>query len=345
MPDTPVANLMAGANSSKSPLDVVSETVGEPTTKAFETLGNETRLAILLALWEAKSPGPPVSVTSEPPVSFSELRERVGIRDSGQFNYHLDKLTGTFVESTDEGYLLTTTAEQVLGAVFAGTLADQSSFEGEPIDAECGQCGGPLVIDYNDGIILERCTSCEGVWQEPGDPPGTRSKGYLPPVGLENRTPQEFHRKGNTWTRHRLLSMMEGVCPRCTGTVTTHMHVCEDHDADEGTICEQCGSEFEFQSLFTCDVCKLAWWVPARATIFTEVAVKSFFHEHGLDYDVLFDTSSVEKLRNAFKDTELRSDDPFELAVTVELGGDRLEIRLDGDARVIDLSETELETN
>jgi DNA-binding transcriptional ArsR family regulator len=47
--------------------------------EAFAVVGNETRLAILEALW--RSP--------ERPVTFSDLRRRVGMRDSAQFNYHL----------------------------------------------------------------------------------------------------------------------------------------------------------------------------------------------------------------------------------------------------------------
>lgn len=59
---------------------------------AFGLLGNETRLAILQALGDAADP-----------LSFSELRDRVWVSDSGQFNYHLDQLTGPFVGQTDEG--------------------------------------------------------------------------------------------------------------------------------------------------------------------------------------------------------------------------------------------------
>lgn len=325
---------MAGANSSASPLDAVTDTVGEPTIEAFETLGNETRLAILLALWDAKSPGPPVSEPSDPPIPFSELRERVGIRDSGQFNYHLDKLTGPFVESTDDGYLLTTAAEQVLSAIFAGTLSEHSSFEGEPIDSECGRCGGSVVIDYADGTLLQRCTNCTGTWREPGDPPGVLSKGYLPPVGLENRTPQEFHWQGNTWTRHRLFSMVEGACPRCSGTVTTHINICEGHDTEDVSICDQCGSEFEFQTNFVCDICKHSWWVPASMPIFTEAAVRAFYHERGLDHDALYDASETEKLRDSIEQVEVTTGEPFELVVTVEIDGDRLEVTLDDEAHV-----------
>lgn len=330
---------MADINTSESPLERLADTVGEPTTEAFKILGNDTRLAILLALWEAKDPGPPLNEPSEPSVPFSELRERVGIRDSGQFNYHLEKLADTFVESTDGGYTLTTSAEQVLSAVFAGTLSDQPSFEDEPIDAECNRCGTAVVIDYTDGTIIERCPSCEGIWGVPDDPPGTLSKGYLPPVGLKNRSPQEFHRTGNTWTRHRLYSMMEGACPDCSGTVSTTVTVCDDHDTGGGSVCGHCGGIYEFQTLFTCDVCKAEWWVPAHAPIFTDVAVTAFFFEHGLNPDVLYDKSAREELGAAIERAAVRAQDPLELVVTVALDGDRLDVLLDGEARVVDVSE------
>ena len=58
--------------------------------EAFSVVGNETRLAILEALWAAP----------ERPVTFSELRSRVGMADSAQCNYHLYRLTGQFVAKT-----------------------------------------------------------------------------------------------------------------------------------------------------------------------------------------------------------------------------------------------------
>ena len=57
---------------------------------AFELLGNETRVRILQTLG-----------TADEPVPFSELHDRVGLRDSGQFNYHLDRLVGHFLQKTD----------------------------------------------------------------------------------------------------------------------------------------------------------------------------------------------------------------------------------------------------
>ncbi|NIS32577.1 MAG: helix-turn-helix domain-containing protein, partial [Actinobacteria bacterium] len=50
---------------------------------AYGLLGSEPRIGILQALGEA-----------DRPVTFSELKERVDVDDSGRFNYHLSKLEG-----------------------------------------------------------------------------------------------------------------------------------------------------------------------------------------------------------------------------------------------------------
>ncbi|WP_438267488.1 DUF7347 domain-containing protein [Haladaptatus halobius] len=52
--------------------------------------------------------------TAEKPLTFSELRERVGIRDTGRFNYHLSKLRERFVRETDDGYDLGHAGERVI---------------------------------------------------------------------------------------------------------------------------------------------------------------------------------------------------------------------------------------
>lgn len=59
---------------------------------AFAVLGNETRLGILRALWDAYNPQ-----ETDNSVPFSEFYDRVGFDDTGNFNYRLGKLTGDFV--------------------------------------------------------------------------------------------------------------------------------------------------------------------------------------------------------------------------------------------------------
>lgn len=70
---------------------------------AFAALSDSNRVAILEALWEADGHE----------ASFSDLRSAVGMRDSGQFNYHLGKLTDQFVRQTDDGtYALSVDGER-----------------------------------------------------------------------------------------------------------------------------------------------------------------------------------------------------------------------------------------
>lgn len=338
MTRTMVFGNMVGENSIEPGLDAVAETVGEQVIEAFEVLGNETRLAILLTLWEAQEPGGPTAEAEDVALSFSALRERLGRPDSGQFNYHLGKLVGPFVGQSDEGYTLTTSAERILHAIFAGALTDPSSFDGEPIDTGCYRCGAPTVIDYEDGMLLQRCTSCEGGFQGPRLPPRTLGRLYLPLAGLTNRTPQEFFRTRNTWDRHRWMSMAKGVCPDCSGSVTAALHICEAHDTADGTVCANCGQSWDPQWAFVCEVCKLDWHIPGFSPIFTATGVRAFFYEHGRDHDALYDAAAYDKLIDPIEAVDVTAEDPVELRVTVELEGDRLTVTLDADANVSGVS-------
>lgn len=65
----------------------------------FAMLANEDRLAILTAVVRADGCG-------EAPLSFSTLRSRVDVRDSGRFSYHLQELTGHLITRSADGYSL-----------------------------------------------------------------------------------------------------------------------------------------------------------------------------------------------------------------------------------------------
>lgn len=105
--------------------------VREEALTALETLSSEHRLAILRALADASGP-----------VSFSELRQRVGIEDAGLFNYHLTELCERFVTETERGYDLGYRGERVVLA------AGDTDPETGPVDQEMGErvcpvCGEP----------------------------------------------------------------------------------------------------------------------------------------------------------------------------------------------------------
>lgn len=90
---------------------------------ALSALGDETRIAILRELADA-----------ETSLSFSELRERVGVRDTGRFNYHLTKLCEYFVRDTGDGYELGHAGARVVDA--AGNAHPDPDLE-----AACPVCG------------------------------------------------------------------------------------------------------------------------------------------------------------------------------------------------------------
>lgn len=329
---------MARSDTPKSPIEKVSEQIGGLATTPFEILGNDTRLAILVALWDAIDPGFPPPNSESDTMTFSELRERVGMRDSGGFNYHLNRLVGPFVEQRGDGYTLTNTAEQILRRIFAGTFADHESFEGEPSEVECHRCGGSTVLDYDDGILIVRCTSCEGAFGGQDHPPGTLAESERPPAGFVHRTPYEFFQHGNAWDRHRFESATDGVCPDCSGRVSTEIRRCHDHEASAEAVCDTCGWVDEFSAIMVCGICKSTFGTPAKSLVFMELPVKVFFYERGVDPDEGWDTWS-NVLRESINQVKVLNDDPLELSVTVELDGDQLHVRFDDAGQLVGVSD------
>ena len=143
-----------------SPLDAVAGDGATCATEAFAALGDETRLAVLLARREACDPADP-----DDGVPFSRLRERVGVRDSGRFNYHLDRLEGRFVRRVENGYALRRSGRQLVRTVVAGTSIEEPALEPTGIDADCPFCGAPLAATYEDEWLYRVCTGCLGAYE------------------------------------------------------------------------------------------------------------------------------------------------------------------------------------
>ena len=100
--------------------DEVSAEGGEPLApdESFALLGNETRVRILVALADA-----------DDALHFSTLHDRVDLRDSEQFNYHLDRLVGHFVDRTDDGYELRQAGSRVVEAILSGAVTEDPVLE------------------------------------------------------------------------------------------------------------------------------------------------------------------------------------------------------------------------
>lgn len=261
--------------------------------EAFWLLGEETRLAILRSVWAA----------DEAVSSFSEIRERIGSPDSGQFNYHLGQLKGPFVTEVEDGYRLTQAGREVVRAVMAGTLTERPETAPRPIGADCVECGGDLVFRYDEYGIVE-CSDCGAtlMWNE------------FPPAGLADRASAEMARAFDRWTQHRFRLAMDGVCPNCAVSLST-------------SVLNRNGEAGDPASLHRCSNCKYEARVPLPGHVLGHPAVISFLY--GADIDVTSMPYWEWRALAATFDETVVSTDPWRARVTIEAGGRVLELTLD----------------
>lgn len=292
---------------------------------AFTLLGNETRIEILQALWDAYDPHVDYDA-----VSFSDLYERVDIEGTGHFNYHLGQLVGHFVMETDDGYELAEPGFRIVRAIVAGTATEDPTLAPTPIDVCCVRCDGPVEVSHENGTTWVRCTECEGFWSQRG---GAIVGFDLPPEGLRDRTPDEILDATIVYALQRVTTMSNGVCPDCAGTVDASLTVCEDHDAGDG-ICDACGEHFLGIITYVCDSCKYDFRTPSWEPLTDHPEIVDFYHDHGIDHG----HNSWETIRRCYQWREqLLSADPPRLRVTVPLEGDKFHATLDETGTVVEI--------
>lgn len=296
---------------------------------AYAALGNETRLTIVRTLWEHWTEGP---------VPFSELRRDVGMRDAGQFHYHLRQLRGHFVRSSDDGYELTPAGFKIAQSVVAGTGIDEPGFDAAVLAADCPRCGSPVELRYADGMIRLYCTDCAGFWRG-ADEYGSVEPGYLfgwefPPAGLEGRDPDEILAAAVVHLFVRTRSLAAGACPDCGGRATGSLSVCGEHDPGDG-VCDACGRYFLGAVGWRCATCKLLFGAPSWAVAAVNPAVRTARSDEGVGYHDepwrLLNVGYREGWEEAVVD-----DDPPRLRLSIPTDGDDRELLLDENGRVVE---------
>jgi DNA-binding transcriptional ArsR family regulator len=98
----------------------VERGAGLAASEVFQTLADETRVAVLVELLAAERAG-------EAPRSFSELQQATGAESSARFAYHLRQLGDHFVRKggegeSESGYVLTAAGRRAAEAIVAGTF-------------------------------------------------------------------------------------------------------------------------------------------------------------------------------------------------------------------------------
>lgn len=249
-------------------------TIPTAAVDSFSVLANETRLSILLTLWEAQ-----YGAKGPDSLAFSELRERVGMRDSGQFNYHLETLTDRFIKKTEVGYGLTYGGARFIRTILAWEPADSPTIEPTKLDRHCPFCGAPIEISYSEEFVAVDCTQCKGFGSAID---GALQKGPLPPAGVVGRTPDEVLLIAVIYHLHLTDPMLKGVCPECTAPVERRLRCCSDHDASDGS-CTACGSRFLGTIPMHCQNCYAPNLAPVWNLVMQHPAVISFFYDRDIE--------------------------------------------------------------
>lgn len=310
-----------------------------PPEEAFELLGHETRLAILYALWEEEELESPGAYPGSP-VSFTTLRKRVGMRDGSQFNYHLKKLVGPFVHATGDGYVLRRAGYQIMSAVLSGSLTELELLDEVPISEQCPLCGEQVVLELGTERMLDwllaRCTYCEGGWEIPDLPSGVLMLvDPLEPAGVANRNPDEMYQTLVARTVHDFSLVAEGLCPACSGPISTSPLICDEHVVEPGRVCNTCGTIFEIRFHNVCDVCGQAWYSASDRHFVNHPTVHAFYHEHG------YDPFSHDWLRiqgETILEQTVIGDDPAEIETEISIDGDTLYVTIDEQGSILNVN-------
>lgn len=273
----------------------------------FSLLGNEIRVDILRALWE----------TPDTHTTFSELYDAVEMSDTGQFNYHLGKLVGTFIRKTEEGYELSFAGEHIIGAVLSGVYTETGNIDPIDIDDPCHRCGGQLRAHYSDEYVRIECDDCEIVVIDLDVPPGI----------LDGRDRADLPRVFSQWIKSEYIQVLSGCCSACTGPITATI------DSDPNKQLESMCVEHQ------CTRCDRTITSNIGSVFIDHPAVVQFHDEHGIDLR----TTPLWQVGWLFEDhATIIAEDPLRIRITATINDDTLSLLVDDDLTVIE-SETETE--
>lgn len=310
-----------------------SETVSPD--EAFKILGNELRISILRIIAEA-----------DEAVRFSDLRRQSEIKDSGKFNYHLNQLTGHFVEQTDEGYKLSRPGERVIQAVLSGAITKSPTIESTSIDWRCHVCGAEQIqVDYREEQLGVYCQSCQGTYggesdREEAGVPAERERLYylhIPPAGIVERSPEEVFLAASRWTQAETVTAASGICPRCSARLGESTTICRNHTTDSG-LCDNCNNRYAVMYRAHCRNCVYELEAIYANKLSTNLEFRSFLMEHGVNPLHPQNEEFLEVLY-PYKE-EIHSVEPLDITFTFTGSKGSISLSIDDSLEVVDVERT-----
>lgn len=277
----------------------------------FSLVANEIRLDILRTLWDSYTADP----SPEPePVQFSTLKTRVGVRDSGQFHYHLTELVPQFVTHHEDGYSLTYAGGKIVGAGFSGVYTDvDTTLESQTI-GECSRCGGMRKVRYEQGHAIVDCDSCDA----------TRTMS-VPPILVAAHDAGETPELIGRFTQTQFQQTLRGFCYLCNGPV-------EGSVADSSLEDDTDASE-PIKLVYECTECGAPFYTSATTAVLDHPAVVSLLHDAGIDYRDIPSWGIQQALDS---EEHIRDEEPVRVAVTVTVDETELTLVFDETLDVIE---------
>lgn len=301
--------------------------------EAFAVLGNEIRLDIIRVLWHADAAheyddGSDTTKT----MSYSALRQAVGIEDNGKFNYHLSELGPEFIRQTDEGYRLSGAGKQIARTVIAVSGTGSHDFTAE-LAEDCPLCDAPLMATYEDQRLRVRCTECDGLFGDQA-PTGTLFLTSFPSAGITDRSSDEMVEAGLYRCALDITYLMYGVCRECAGRISSSVSVCDEHERRGSRVCNSCGTPFRVWAEMECDTCGFAKQLPVEMFVTGLVTVTGLLDDRELENLTRSLTEAIDLLQNGVQTTV--SKDPFRVSITIDAGDTTYATVLDEYMKVVD---------
>jgi len=270
----------------------------------FGQVSHEVRIQVLAELWDA----------DEQTLSFSTLRERVGVRDSGNFNYHLGSLTPELLRRDKNGYTLTYAGRQVVGAAVAGSYTDATELDVGNVDAgACPSCGGRVDTVYEDGDVVMDCRGC-------GD---LIARLPAPPVVIAAHDADALPRVVSDHFQTQSARLTRGFCKLCDGPVTATPTVATDRDALTNPP--------ELDVTFTCQACGDITHLNVGVVTLHFPELRAFLHETGVDIRDCY----LWELDFLLKPNVSVSEDPFRAEIVVTVDDEALALTVDDSLALV----------
>ncbi len=280
-----------------------------PPAEAFRLLADETRVAILRALYDAGGPEGPGRL------AYADLMDAVGLEDSGKFNYHLSELRGPFVRKTGTGYGLRRAGAEACRLIARDLYREPPDAAALALSSACELCDGTLELRYDGEWAKLVCAAC-----------GNRVSGVpMPPGAVDGRDRDALLDGVDRRVRQWSVALGGGVCVHCGGDLDgglyrpseTPVEIPRPTTVHRMQECRHCGGMF---------------FGATGGVLLTDPGVVAFHLDHGVDVD--------DRYHWAFPffhhDDHLRivDADPLTVAAELELDGDVLRLEIDRDLAV-----------